>query len=389
MVAVCRPLVEVLSEVPDPRKQRGKRHPLVAILVLSCAAVLAGYRSYSAIAEWGNNYGSELVQAIGFTRGKTPCARTLCNVLGKIDRDALEEKLSQWAESIVAGMSTTENLSDTENPLDKDEAVAIDGKTLRGSRKQGAPGAHLLSALSHRLGITVAQRAVDDKTNEITAIFEVLHGLLLEGRVFTMDAMHTHPEVSKTIIDGKSDYVMIVKGNQPELLADIELVFQEPELLADTMSAVQTLDIGHGRIEHRRLTASTALVGYSDWPGLQQVFKVERTVTIKKTGEGRAETVYGITSCKPERADAVRLLGYTRHHWHIENKSHHVRDVTFDEDRSQVRSGNIPQVMAALRNTAIGMMRQAGEANIARACRRFAAQPWAALALVGIQRTIA
>ena len=125
-------------------------------------------------------------------------------------------------------------------------------------------------------------------------------------------------------------------------------------------------------------------MGYSDWPGLAQVFQLERQVIIKNTGEVREEVVAGVTSLAPERADAARLLALVRGQWQIENQSHWVRDVTFDEDRSQVRCGNIPQVMAALRNTVIGLMRWAGYTNMAAACRRFAAQPRAALRLIGI-----
>ncbi|MBI3988956.1 MAG: ISAs1 family transposase, partial [candidate division NC10 bacterium] len=185
----------------------------------------------------------------------------------------------------------------------------------------------------------------------------------------------TQREVAHTILEGGGDYGMIVKGNQPQFLEEIQVVFQQPNLLADTMAAVEARDIGHGRIEQRRLTASTALRGYSDWPGLQQVFQVERTVHVKKSGERGQEVVYRITSLSPERADPARLLHLSRDHWPIENQSPWVRDVTFDEDRSQVRGGNIPQVMAALRNTVIGLLRWAGETNIAAACRRFAAQP--------------
>ena len=132
------------------------------------------------------------------------------------------------------------------------------------------------------------------------------------------------------------------------------------------------------------MQTSNVLMGYSDWPGLAQVFRLERQVIIKKTGEVREEVVAGITSLAPERADAVRLLALVRGQWQIENHSHWVRDVTFDEDRSQVRCGNILQVMAALRNTVIGLMRWAGHTNMAAACRRFAAQPRAALHLIGI-----
>ena len=147
----------------------------------------------------------------------------------------------------------------------------------------------------------------------------------------------------------------------------------------------QTVDGGHGRIEQRRLETSAVLVGYSDWPGLAQVFPLERQVVSKKTGEGRHEVVAGVTSLTLERADAARLLALVRGHWHLENTSHWVRDVPFDEDRSQVRCSNIPQVMAALRNTVIGLTRWAGDTNIAAACRRFAAQPALALELIGIQ----
>ena len=147
---------------------------------------------------------------------------------------------------------------------------------------------------------------------------------------------------------------------------------------------MRTVDVGHGRIETRNLTTSEALGGYSDWPGLAQVCEVGRHVITKKTGTERVEVVYGVTSRSSERATPSRVLELVRGHWAIEHKSHWVRDVTFDADRSQVRGGNIPQVMAALRNTAIGLLRWAGHTNIAAACRRLAAQPAQALALIGI-----
>ena len=159
-------------------------------------------------------------------------------------------------------------------------------------------------------------------------------------------------------------------------------------ILQHSLHATETVDLGHGRIEVRHLTASSALADYLAWPGLQQVCEIARTVTIKRTGQARRETVYGSTSLPLQRAAATRLLSLVRQHWAIENKSHWVRDVTYDADRAQVPCGSIPQTMAALRNLAIGRMRSAGEANIAAACRRCAAQPWAALALIGIPARI-
>jgi predicted transposase YbfD/YdcC len=246
------------------------------------------------------------------------------------------------------------------------------------------PGAHLWSAVAHHVGLTLRQRAVDAKTNEITEVEEVLRQIVLKDRGVTMDALLTQRHVAQTIVDAGGDYVLIVKDNQPQLRADIELVFTLPPA-GDRQEAARTVDLGHGRIEQRNLTTSEALVGYSDWPGLAQVFELGRPVITQKTGAERAEVVYGVTSLSPERATPGRLLELVRGPWHIENKSHWVRDVTFDEDRSQVRCGSIPQVMAALRNTAIGLLRRAGYTNIAAACRCLAAQPVRALALIGIE----
>jgi predicted transposase YbfD/YdcC len=374
MIPQHQPLIEVFAEIPDFRRCRGKRHPLPAILSLACCAMLCGYRTYSAIAEWGRNYGAGMAQALGFVHD-TPCAATLHTIFRALDRDSLESKLGAWAERIVASVPP---------PCTAPEgAVALDGKTLRGSRKQGAPGVHLLSALSHHVGLTLAQQAVSDKTNEITQIETVLRQLVLPGRVFTMDALLTQRHVAQTIVDGGGDYVMIVKANQPQLYADVELVFTCPPA-GDSQPSARPVDIGHGRIEQRNITTSEALVGYSDWPGLAQVFEIGRYVIMQKTGAERVEVVYGVTSLRPERVTPGQLLAFVRGHWHIENKSHWVRDVTFDEDRSQVRCGNIPHVMAALRNTTIGLLRGAGHTNIAAACRWLAAQPAQALALIGI-----
>jgi len=377
MITQPRPLIEVFAAIPDFRKTRGKRHPLASIFALACCALLCGYRSYSAMAEWGRNYGARLAQALGFTHD-TPCAATLHTIFRYVNRAEFEAHLGAWADSVVGSLPVV--------PETPEVAMALDGKTLRGSNKQGAPGTHLLSALAHHVGVTLAQHAVDDKTNEITAVEPLLCELVLEGRIVTMDALLTQRHVAQTIVDKGGDYVMIVKDNQPQLRADIELVFALPPV-GDQQETTRTVDIGHGRIEQRNLTTSKALVGYSDWPGLAQVFELGRHVITQKTTEERVEVVYGVTSLSPERGTPERLLALVRGHWQIENRSHWVRDVTFDEDRSQVRCGSLPQVMAALRNTTIGLLRWAGYSNIAAACRRFAAQPELALTLIGIKLT--
>jgi len=375
MIAQPHRLIEVFSDIPDFRQSRGKRHPLSAILGLACCAMLCGYRSYSAIAEWGRNYGTDIAHALGFTH-HTPCAATLHTIFRSIDREAFEAKVGTWAESLVATVPAA--------PEAPEIAIAVDGTTLRGSKKPGAPETQLLSVLAHEVGLTLTQPAVAAKTNEITEVETVLGAIVLTGRIVTMDALLTQRQVAQTIVEAGGDYVMIVKDNQPQLKADIELVFTLPPA-GDRQASVRTVDLGHGRIETRHLTTSEALVGYSTWPGLAQVLEVGRHVIIQKTGQERIEVVYGVTSLPAERATPARVLDLVRGHWSIENKSHWVRDVTFDEDRSQVRCGSIPQVMAALRNTAIGLLRWAGHTNIAAACRRLAAQPAQALALIGIE----
>lgn len=372
-------LIDLFSSIPDFRQSKGKRHPLSAILSLAVAAILCGYKSYSAIAEWGRFYGQHLAASLGFTHAKTPCAATLHNVFRQIDKDLLEDRLADWAQSILQASTDPTHL----------EGVAIDGKSLRGSRKQGCLEAHLLSAVSQRLGLTLFERGVEDKTNEIGVIVELLKGLLLDGKVITVDALLTQREIAESITQEGGHYVMIVKDNQPNLRQVIEGAIEGIPFYREEPLVAESLDSGHGRIEERKLIATSVLAGQDQvWPALSQVFRLERRVECAKSGKKSFEMVYGVTSLGRQEASADELLRLVREHWVIENKSHWVRDVVYGEDHSQVRKGSIPQVMAALRNAAIGLMRSAGETCIASACRKFAAQPWQALALMGIHQKI-
>ena len=140
-------------------------------------------------------------------------------------------------------------------------AVAIDGKRLRGSKNQGAPGSHLLSAVSHKFGLTLAQSPVPDENNELSAFSKVISGLVLEGRVITVDAMFTNRTVAHSLLERGADYLMVVKENQPELLSLIKSVMQEPKWFRLTLSDAETTELGHGRVEHRKLWASSTLTG--------------------------------------------------------------------------------------------------------------------------------
>jgi predicted transposase YbfD/YdcC len=243
-----------------------------------------------------------------------------------------------------------------------------------------------VSIFSHRLGVVLgdtARRApaVAEKTNEITASADALTMLMLTGVGITGDAMFTQRAIAETIVDAENDYLLVVKANQPTLHAEIAALFADPDA---AVSGAEERTVHSQRIERRRLRASTELGGYTDWPGLAQTLCMERRVTDRRTGEMRAEIAYAVTSLSAQRATPAQLLTLWREHWHIENKLHWVRDVTYGEDRSTVRAGAGPQALAAMRNRAIGLLRLGGATNIAAACRRYAAQPAVALAAVGL-----
>lgn len=231
---------------------------------------------------------------------------------------------------------------------------------------------------SRRAGCS-PNRGVRDRESELTAAPGLLAQLDLREQVVTGDALFCQRGLCAQIVRQGGAYLFPVKENQPEVLADIQLLFDEPpEPCPQVVSRRH-----HGdRQEVRVLEVSTALNGYLDWPHVGQVGRITREVTRK--GRTARTQVHVITSLSPERASPRRLLEVNRGHWGIENRVFWVRDVTFDEDRCQVRSGAAPQVMAAVRNLVISVMRGAGSANIAARLRRHAAHPDEALALLGL-----
>jgi len=265
------------------------------------------------------------------------------------------------------------------------EGVARDGKTLRGSQRHGAADAHLLAAFSHRLGVVLGQLGVPDKTNAIGAADELLLAVAPEGRVVTADALLTQRTVARTILASGGDYLLAVKANQPTLWTDIAATFAAAADATGLVGTARTVTQHGGRIEQRRLAASTALAGSSDWPGLQHVLRLERRVRDKRTGAlRRQESAYAVTALHPQRATPAQRLALWRGHRSIEHRLHDIRDGAFDEDRATVRAGRAPQVMAAFRHAAIGLIHARGTTRVTATCRRFAAQPLAALLAVGL-----
>ncbi len=192
METPVRPLLEVLGDVPDHRTLRGRRYSLASVLTLVCLATMCGYKSYGAMAGWVEDYGDHWLPLLGVERETAPCVGTFHAILTNLDAPALEEVLSQWAHSVFLAAGAM---------APQERVIAIDGKTLRSSVKQGCPSAHLLSALAPVLGLTLYQKAVPSKTNEIGAIEEVLEALVLQGRIITVDALLTQRKVARAIVE--------------------------------------------------------------------------------------------------------------------------------------------------------------------------------------------
>jgi predicted transposase YbfD/YdcC len=366
------PLLAYLATITDPRARAGRRHPLVAILVLAAAAVLAGARSFAAIAEWAAEAPQPVRAALGARRDPltgrwvwtVPTESTIRRTLARLDAEALAAAIGAW-------------LADRDHHDQRRRAVAVDGKTLRGARRDGR-GVHLLAAMDHATRAVLAQQQVNGAPGEVPAFQPLLARLDLAGVVVTADALHTHPAAAEYLVTGKqAHYLFVVKANQPTLLERCAGLAWHRVPVLD-----RTRDRGHGRVELRTLKAVT--VHHFGFPHAAQVLQVTRKVRDLRTRRWRTVTVSAITSLTFEQASPARLADYLRGHWAIENGLHYLRDTTFAEDGSQVRTGTGPQVMACLRNLAIGVLSRAGPVNLAAALRHHARDPARPLTTLGI-----
>ncbi|WP_220448432.1 ISAs1 family transposase [Nonomuraea diastatica] len=362
--AECLSLLECFQRLPDPRDPRGVRHALASLLAGAAAAVLAGARSFTAIGERIADAPAQVMAVLGVRRDplsrawQPPDESTVRRLFEQIDTDALDEAVCSW----LAGRAATTSAS-TDGRARR-RAVAVDGKALRGAHHRGGEPLHLLAAFDHGSGLVLAQTDVDGKTNEITRFQPLLKRLDLDDRVVTADALHTRREHATFLIEQKrAHYVLIVKKNQPSLYAQVKR-------LSWKQIPVQhrERDRGHGREERRTLEVVTVTTGLP-FPHAVQAMQIKRQVRDGSAGKWRTVTVYAITDLPAWQAPPSDLATWIRGHWSIENRLHYVRDVTYAEDHSQVRTGNAPRAMATLRNLAIGALRLTGVGNIAQAIR--------------------
>lgn len=351
-------LLGVLGQVPDPRDRRGMRYPLAGLLAVAVCSVLAGARSFTAIGEWALDLSADQLDRLGLERA--PVESTTRKLFARLDATALDRHLAvlTWCKT---------------GQIQGRRLIAIDGKTVRGARTTAATAPHLIAALDHTSGVVLGQNAVAAKSNEIPAVRDLLAGFNpahLRGCIITVDAMHSLDETAKAILVGGADCVFTVKGNRPLLLKALKALPWATVPVGSTSA-----ERGHGRQVRRTIKVldTPVLPGWPEFTGVAQVAQLRRTVT--RGGKKTIEVVYLITSATHHDAPPAVLATWIQGHWSIENKLHWVRDVVFDEDRSQVRSANAPQVMASLRNTAISILRLAGWTSITAALRHHARNP--------------
>ena len=358
-------LYAALAGLQDKRHARGIRYALVTVLTYLVLAKLSGQDSLVGIAQWIRLRTKILGQAFPLKKPRAPCANTYRNILGQvIEVEEFELVVREFfAHQPKAGQSIV---------------IALDGKTLRGTITAAHPrGQHLLAAYLPAEGWVIFQVEVDGKENEISAAPRVLKQLDLRGKIVTGDAMFAQRELSLHIIEAGGDYVWTVKDNQATLRQDIELLFQ-PEKTVKGFSAgtqdfrtAQTVEKNRGRLERRTLTVSAELKEHLDWPGAEQVFKLERSVERLPDHPVTHEVVYGITSLSPTDVTADELLHIVRCHWGIENGLHYRRDVTFHEDACHLKPGQAPHALAVINNLVLGLVFRLGWANVAEARRYF------------------
>ncbi|HET7474794.1 MAG TPA: ISAs1 family transposase [Dermatophilaceae bacterium] len=368
-------LLSALGAVSDPRKTRGVRHRFVSVLAVGICAVLAGAKSFAAIADWAHDLPPGVRASLGIGR-VPPSESTIRRMLQQVDPDHLDQVISGWL--LAQHPAPTAAIPTARVPVrvPARKVFAVDGKSARGSRCGQGRAVHLFAALDQHTGTVLGQVAVDAKTNEINAFGPLLDRIDITGAVITADALHTQRGHVDYLTGRGAHYILVAKANQPTLYDQLRSIPWKDIPAADT-----TTGKGHGRRESRTVKLTEVRAGI-DFPGARLAIQVIRTRN--RPGQVRAtkETVYAITSLSHDDATATQLADAIRGHWSIE-VLHWIRDVTFAEDLSQIRTGAGPQVMAGLRNLAVSLHRLAGQTNIAAACRRVNRYPERVLSLIG------
>jgi predicted transposase YbfD/YdcC len=340
---------EHFSKVSDPRKDRTKDHKLIDIIAIAICAIICGAEGWTDIEIFGNSKMVWLKTFLELPNG-IPSHDTFGRVFGMVDAQQFQVAFWEWVWAV--------------NDIVQGQIVNIDGKCLRGSddQKLGKRAIYMVSAWAAENEIVLGQRKVDEKSNEITAIPELLKLLNLSGCIVTIDAMGTQTAIAKTIQECNADYVLSVKENQGHLFEDISVLFgvdQEQNFKYASLDYKKTVNKGHGRIEVRECWSTSnpeylnLIRGVQNWAGLRSIAMVVCTRII----EGK-ETNYMRYYISSLAGNAERILQVVRKHWSIENELHWVLDVALNEDRSRVRKDQSPENLAVLRHIALNLLKQ-------------------------------
>lgn len=367
---------ERLSKLTDVRQPRGKLYALETVLMLIVMAKLCGEDSPSGITDWAKNHQEQLVELLQLKRLRMPSHSTYRRMMAYVVyQEEIERLVGEYNQVGEHG-----------------QVYALDGKAVRGMRKKDEEGGeYLLSICDVEQVKVLSQVEVGRKENEISKAPQALKSVEISKKVVTGDALHTHKALSAQIVAQGGNYVFPVKENQPMLYKNIQQLFA-PDIpkpgfgkIPTDFLTTQNVNKGHGRIETRILTTSEMLNAYSTWPGLAQVYRLERQFQWWRSGRcyrTSCTVEFGITSLSRTQASPTRLLTIRRAHWGIEIGLHYRRDVTFKEDATRMTVGNTGKVMASINNLVIALIRQAKFQNAAQARRYFASHVSEAFSLL-------
>ncbi len=336
--------VKHFESLEDPRIERTKQYPLIEIIVITLSAILSGADSFYEIALFGKTKQDWLKQFLKLENG-VPSHDTYNRVISLLEPANFQACVLEWITAFIGGK------------LNKEDILSIDGKQLRGSKKTNLKAVHMLNVWSHKHGLCLASTAIESKTNEITAVPELLDTLSLldlTGCIVTVDALNTQRDIALKVEEHKADYVMALKANQGTLYEDVKWLFNNVYELEED-SFAETHKVNRGRDEYRSCTviSDISYLETHNWPKLNTVAKLvsERKIQGRITREVR----YYLSSLEPTAAEFLHIV---RSHWEIENKLHWVLDVIFHEDQHSYAKPWGVENMSVLRQLALNLFRQ-------------------------------
>jgi predicted transposase YbfD/YdcC len=340
---------EHFSKVSDPRIERTKRHKLIDIICLAICAVICGADNWVDVENFGHQKLAWL-QSFLELPNEIPSHDTFGRVFALVNPEEFQKSFLEWVQTV--------------SRLTQGQVIAIDGKQLRGSHDQssGKRAIYMVSAWAEANHLVIGQQKVDDKSNEITAIPELLKKLEVSGCIVTIDAMGTQTKIARLIVEAEADYILAVKENQGKLYQDISALFDYDRRMNFEQAPyeyVKTVGKDHGRIEVRHCWSTSdpeylnSIRNRHNWKGLKSIVMIESERIIE--GKSSTQIRYFISSLK---SDAHRLLQAVRSHWGIENSLHWSLDIAFAEDQNRLRKDHAPENLAVIRHMALNLLKQ-------------------------------